>query len=213
MNKSNILCHRGFWSKKSSQNSLQSFEKAFSLGFGIEIDVRDYNSKLVVSHDPINSTNNVLLFKQVLELYTRTCCKDQIIGINIKSDGISQIVKKCLLTYNVSNYFTFDMSIPENLKYHQLNINFFSRISEYEKNPIFFDSCKGIWLDCFESEWYSESLIQSILKKEKNICFVSSEIHNRNHKKQWKIIKPFIPNNKIFLCTDNAIEAKEYFND
>jgi len=46
-----ILCHRGLWNKVEEQNTAKSFYAAFKLGFGIEIDLRDQGSKLVISHD------------------------------------------------------------------------------------------------------------------------------------------------------------------
>ena len=213
MKKSNILCHRGMWSKRNNQNSIESFKRAFTEGFSIETDIRDSNSKLVVSHDPPINSDKSISFESVLELYNELNCKDQIIGINIKSDGIAAQVQKSLSEFNIKNYFTFDLSIPEMIKYINLDLIFLSRMSEYENHPSFSDLSNGIWLDAFNDEWYSKSILNNLLYMNKNIFFVSSELHNREYSKQWDMIKKLLPNDKIFLCTDYPNKAKEYFND
>ena len=45
-----ILSHRGMWDDQIEKNSLASFSKSISNGFGIELDL-DYKSKIVISHD------------------------------------------------------------------------------------------------------------------------------------------------------------------
>ncbi len=213
MKKSNILCHRGLWSKKNNQNSIESFKNAFSDGFSIEIDIRDYNSKLIVSHDPPTGLDKYMSFDLVLDLYNELDCKEQIIGINIKSDGIAEHVKDSLSEYNIKNYFTFDMSLPEMIKYINLDLVFLNRISEYENQNTFTELSGGIWLDAFKDEWYSENFLKNLLNMNKNIFFVSSELHNRDYNKQWDLIKKLLPSDKVFLCTDHPYKAKEYFND
>ena len=50
--KVNIICHRGFWKKKSEQNKIISIKKAIDKYYGIEIDLRDSNNEIIISHDP-----------------------------------------------------------------------------------------------------------------------------------------------------------------
>ena len=59
MKKSNILCQR-IWLKKN-QNSIDHL-RMHSDGFSIEIDIRDYNSKLIVSHDPPTGLDKYMSF-------------------------------------------------------------------------------------------------------------------------------------------------------
>ena len=60
-----IICHRGFWKKEQEQNTVSSFINAYSMGFGVELDVRDSNSEIVISHDPPKKKDN--LFSEFLE--------------------------------------------------------------------------------------------------------------------------------------------------
>lgn len=55
-----ILCHRGAWTAAAEKNSVPAIKKAVSLGYGFETDVRDYQGKLVISHD-IAKENSPLL--------------------------------------------------------------------------------------------------------------------------------------------------------
>jgi hypothetical protein len=213
MHKSNILCHRGVWSEKNNQNSFESLKHALVEGFSIETDIRDCNSKLVISHDPPSNKNKLISFDSILELYSQLNCNNQTIGINIKSDGIGRKIKKALSDYNIKNYFTFDMSIPETIQYINLDLIFFSRISDYEIYPVCPDLSNGLWVDAFKDEWYleSESELENIFSSNKKVCFVSSELHNRDYNKQWDMIKKFLPNENFFLCTDYPYKAEEYF--
>ena len=213
MHRSNILCHRGLWTKKEEQNSFESLKKALVEGFSIETDIRDHNSKLVISHDSPKKFDKYIDFESLLEVYSTLNCKEQILGLNIKSDGIGQEIKQSLSDYDIKNYCTFDMSIPETLKYINQKLIFLSRMSEYERNTEFTELCNGYWLDAFNSEWYSESILNNLLIMKKNIFFVSSELHCRDYNNQWKMIKNFLPSDKIFLCTDFPKKAEEYFND
>ena len=47
-----ILAHRGRWRSPSEKNSEGAFRAALSAGYGIETDIRDFDGRLVISHDP-----------------------------------------------------------------------------------------------------------------------------------------------------------------
>ena len=123
-----IICHRGLWIKKEEQNTLNSFERAFTLGFGVETDIRDSNGELIISHD-IPSGNEIKVM-QLLQAY-KNSGKSSALALNIKSDGLAKLLKNLVRNENIENYFCFDMSLPDTLTYMD-NLNFFTRISEYE---------------------------------------------------------------------------------
>ena len=111
------------------------------------------------------------------------------------------------------------MSIPEMYQYNKLGINFFSHVSDICRTPILTDSerCKGLWVDSFsENIWYDIDEINKLISKyNKNLCFVSEDLHNRDNKTQWKLIKQVNHNleKEIILCTDHPEDAKEFFYD
>ena len=209
MNKSNILCHRGLWQKKDDQNSLVSFKKAFESGFGIETDVRDFGSNIVIAHDSPNHESS--LFSDVLGQLISYKLKWKPFAINIKADGLAGEIKKIIDEYKLINYFTFDMSIPEMVCYKNAGLKYFSRLSEFETPPVLLDDAAGIWLDAFGSEWYDEDYINNLKKNVKQVCVVSAELHSRDHTNQWALIKGLNNQNKLMLCTDKPNEAKKYF--
>ena len=64
-----IIAHRGYWLKKSEQNSLVAFERAFKHGFGVELDIRDYREELVVSHNMAKDSS--IMLSDLFQLYSK----------------------------------------------------------------------------------------------------------------------------------------------
>lgn len=198
-----LISHRGFWKKKVEQNSLISIKRSFQNKMGIEVDVRLYNNKIYVSHD---HSKPKLLFDKILKMAP----KKLFIAINIKEDGLGDILKQSIKKYKINNYFCFDMSFPEMIKYKKKNLNIAERMSDYEKK-IFFNS-KNIWIDQFKKDWCKLSKIKMLLKLNKRLFIVSNELHSKKYINQWSIIKKISKNNNIYLCTDKIIKAKAFFN-
>ena len=88
-----ILAHRGYWKKLSERNTEEALKKAFSKGYGIESDIRDYDGKLVISHDPANKNCMAAeeLFKELTKYDNKLC-----FAINIKADGLGEELSKGL---------------------------------------------------------------------------------------------------------------------
>lgn len=205
-----IISHRGYWKYDSEKNSLVSFERSFSKGFGTETDVRDFNGKLVISHDI--ATSNSLPLEQFFTSYKKHTVKSPL-ALNIKADGIRDILKALLNKYDIKNYFVFDMSVPEQIHYLRQEFNTFTRQSEYEKNPVLYEKSYGVWIDCFNKEWVTEKVIANHIKKGKYVCLVSPELHKRDPKKFWtKLSKMKIINSdKLILCTDIPEDAWRFY--
>lgn len=204
-----ILCHRGLWSNYSEQNSIASISGAFRNGFGVEFDVRDQGSCLVISHDI--PKNNSLELKDVFNMYNDEMAHDKFMAINIKSDGIVDEISRLINEYKIINYFVFDMSVPQLLEYHKKNVKLFSRVSEYEDPKLLLAQSVGVWVDAFHSDWISEIDIRNFVSMNKMVCLVSPELHGRQHSREWNKIKSFDNYNEIMLCTDHPLEAKEFF--
>ena len=91
--------------------------------FGVEIDVRDYNETLVISHDIPNEKS--LSFEKFL----KNVNPNILLAINIKSSEIQQKLQNLLVKYKIENYFTFDWTMPELLKAIKNNLNCAFRVS------------------------------------------------------------------------------------
>jgi glycerophosphoryl diester phosphodiesterase len=204
-----IISHRGYWKKPEEKNSLESFINSIKSGFGCETDIRDFNSELVISHDIPG--NIILSINSVLEQFQN---RDLLLALNIKADGLQNLIQKALNQYKISKYFVFDMSIPETKKYIESGFNVFGRQSEFESEIPFYNEVKGIWMDTFEGIWYNEDVVNKHLMNGKQVCIVSSELHNRNPSGHWELLKSFslIQNDNLILCTDYPEDASIYFN-
>ena len=200
-----ILAHRGYWKKEEEKNTKEAFKRAFDCGFGVETDLRDIKGEIVISHDM--PKGNEMTFEEVLVLLDG---RNLPLALNIKADGMAFKIKKLLEKYNHTNYFTFDMSIPEMVVQHKMGLNVFTGISDIVPNPIMYKEAQGVWLDCFYSDWFSKKEIKEILDADKKVCIVSPDLHKREYKSVWAKYKDV---KDIMLCTDFPDEAKEYFND
>lgn len=206
-----ILSHRGYWKESHEKNLSIAFERSFFLGFGTETDIRDYKGELVISHDIADE--KCISVKEMFEIYNKYD-NDLPLALNIKADGLQVKLKELLEEYNLNNYFVFDMSVPDGLQYLKQNIKSFTRESEYEKAPSFYDEACGIWLDEFQGHWITKEVVEKHIKNNKQICIVSPDLHKREYKKEWqhyKEIEKELGIDNLMICTDYPEEAKEFF--
>lgn len=218
-----IIAHRGFWEQEQDKNSYFAFQKSFTNGFGVETDLRDFTiknpppprtqSEIAISHDI--PTTDSLNAKEFFKLYQES--RTQLpIALNIKADGLQAPLKYLLESYNITNYFVFDMSIPDCLCYINLGFHIFTRQSEYEI-PIFYDKAQGVWLDEFHTHWITPAIIKEHLHNGKKVCIVSPELHKRNYKTKWQDYKELLKTlddnlaENLMLCTDYPHIANDFF--
>jgi len=206
-----IMSHRGYWITNEEKNSLAAFERSFSMTFGTETDIRDFGGELVISHDIAGS--HCMTLDNFLQVY---CSHDPALplALNIKADGLQGKLRALLMAYNITDYFVFDMSIPDHLGYLKAGLRSFSRQSEYEASPAFYDRAAGIWMDSFIDDWIEEQHIAPHLAASKQVCLVSPELHQRHHKPFWSRLSAMTvaTSDQIMLCTDYPEEAKEFFH-
>ncbi len=204
-----IIAHRGFWKETNEKNQKEAFERARNALIGTETDFRDYMQKLVISHNVAGPT--CMDADDFFALY-----KDQkfTLALNVKADGIQQLLKELLIKHNITNYFCFDMSIPDTLEYINSGLKFFVRESEYEKINSLYEKADGVWADGFESDsWITKEYIKNHREKGKKVCIVSSDLHQRAYTDLWERIKDkeLLDDDGVILCTDYPDKAKEFF--
>jgi len=207
-----IISHRGYWKSTEEKNREIAFERSFALGFGTETDLRDYCGRVVVSHDMAN--HSAVPLNELLSIFNRHDRRLPL-ALNIKADGLQQPLKAALQQFAIENYFVFDMSVPDTIGYIGAGINFFSRQSEYEPQPAFYNECNGIWLDCFKDIWYTSDLISGHLANNKQVAIVSPELHKRNHLYLWQQLKAdkLYQSAGLILCTDVPEKAADFFKE
>lgn len=207
-----ILAHRGYWNKNIEKNSPLALRTALEHGYGFESDVRDYAERLVISHNIATAASQDAeeVFKWLNEFNDLYC-----FAINIKADGLKNMLKLFFDKYAITNYFLFDMSVPQMVEFREIGLRFFTRQSEIELNPVMYDDAAGVWIDSFGSnEWITKELLDNHINHGKEVCIVSPDLHGKdNYKEFWKkLVKDKINLDKIILCTDYPDEAKEFFD-
>lgn len=205
-----ILSHRGFWKTKDEKNTITSFKRSFDCGFGTETDLRDHDGEIVISHDM--PTGDEITFEHLLDIMDG---RNLPLALNIKADGLFLSIKDTLEKYNHTNYFVFDMSIPDLVCQVKNKMKVFTGLSDILIQPVLLSECDGVWLDCFNSDWYDYTEIDRLLNQGKKVCLVSADLHKRNVSKQWTTIlkSNYLDSDNLMICTDFPEKAREYFNE
>lgn len=203
------MCHRGYWIKNNEKNKWISLKRAIDDNLSLETDIRDYNGKLYISHDPITGCDSNIELEELIK-YCKKLNYSGMLALNIKSDGIIDEAVKILSKYPKIKYFFFDMSIPELFK--NIDKNIYIGISDISRPNI--DISNGCWLDSFiDYSWINEDIINELKLKYKNIIIVSPELHKMDKSKFWFFLKKINLDDKFYLCTDLYNEALEYFKN
>jgi hypothetical protein len=198
-----ILSHRGFWREPREKNTLAAIAYSIERGFGTETDVRDSLGKLVVAHDPANEEAPTL--REVVKMFAGSGLP---LAINVKADGLSRALEEEFAASGI-DWFAFDMSGPETIRYAKDAVPFFTRHSDIEPSPILYKEAAGVWLDALHGIWFDQSMIQTHLSAGKRVCIVSPDLHGRDPGELWPRLH-CLPDH-VMLCTDFPDQATAYF--
>ena len=205
-----ILAHRGCWNENIKNNSPQALRSALELGFGFESDLRDYCGELVISHNIADASCQKAeeVFQWLRKFNDQFC-----FAINIKADGMKDLLIEGLKRYQIKNYFTFDMSAPQMVEFQESGLTFFTRQSEIEQSPVMYGEAAGVWVDGFYGDdWITEDLLNGHTLHGKTVCIVSPDLHQRTHTDLWKRLASFdVEFDRMMLCTDHPHEAADFF--
>ena len=139
--------------------------------WGVEIDIRDYDGDLRLTHDPFRGG---LTLDALLAAY-----RHGTLIFNVKCDGLEGRVMEAAARHNVTNYFFLDLANPTLIRLARGGERRLAvRFSEYE--PIeaclpFAGMADWVWIDCFtrlplDPDSYAR------LKKHFRLCLVSPEL-------------------------------------
>lgn len=143
--------------------------------FGVELDIRDFGSELVLEHDPFKGGE---LFESYLKAY-----KHGTMIVNVKSERVEFKALELLKKYGIENFFFLDSSFPM--------IIALSRQGE-KRNAIRFSEFEGldtvlavkekvswVWVDCFTKFPLDRSLYSQLRSTGLKLCLVSPELQGR----------------------------------
>lgn len=209
-----ILAHRGLWLESAAGNSRDAFMSAARFGLGIETDLRDSSAGLVIAHDP-PVASQPLTFEEFLIALSGWETSPGMLALNIKSDGLLPLIGAVISELDQREYFFFDMSVPELLRYARAGLPVAVRMSEYERyDPTLGEVIGGecrIWLDSFTHDWFLArdavgDVIESAL-----VAVVSPEIHGRDPRWVWDWVWDQRSSGfNVSICTDRPLEFLEW---
>ena len=203
-----VISHRGYWKEPAERNRPVAFRRSFDCGFGTETDLRDRTGQLVISHDMPDGSEITLA-----DLLDILAGRELPIAINIKADGLAAALAAELKERGLARWFTFDMSVPEMVFQLGLGLPVFTRASEFEQPPPCYDRAIGVWLDGFDGDWFGPRDVAAFLQDGKTVCIVSPELHGRDHKPLWTMLRDLSLRGHpaLMLCTDFPEQAASFF--
>ena len=107
-------------------NSLKKL-KNIDHNFGVEVDVRSINKKLILNHEP---------FQKALPLDTfLKKFNHKFLILNVKEEGIENLILNYVKKNRIKNYFLLDVTIPKIFQFikNKKKNNLCLRISKFEK--------------------------------------------------------------------------------
>ena len=126
--------------------------------FGVEVDIRSFNNKVIISHEPLlNGTE----FEDWISFF-----EHDFLILNIKEEGLEKYVLDILEKYKIKNFFFLDQSFPFLLK----TINSGEkrcaiRISEFESmDKMYLTIAFGCTGGRHRSVYFAESMARSFQK-------------------------------------------------
>lgn len=171
--------------------------------YGVEIDIRCFGKKLILSHDPYKNGDNFIDF---LKYYSHS-----LLVANIKEAGIENDVIKLLRKANIKDFFLLDVEFPYLYKSAikgQKNIAIrFSEKENIDNVKKFTNKLKYVWIDTFTKFPINKS--NDKILKNFHKCLVSPDRWNRA--KDIKQYKKLIKKNKIRI--DSVMTSYKYIKD
>jgi hypothetical protein len=203
-----IVAHRGVWESHEEQNSLAALVRANDLGFGIETDVWVLDGDLVISHDPPGTQLEHLRLGDLVGAIRKPAGP---LCINVKSDGTAPLLKAYDTQLHAWEWYAFDMSMPETMRFQELSIPFLERVSEIESAHPAINST-GRWVDCFQGQ-ITEKVGGELEETDLPMFVVSPELHGHAHARFWEHLSGIrtAPHATLAICTDFPVEARAFF--
>lgn len=173
--------------------------KNISNNYGVEIDIRSNNGRLILNHDPHKNGEDLT---EWISFYNH-----KFLILNIKEEGIEENVIKLMKANSISNYFLLDLSFPSIIRLKEQEKNIAVRLSHFEsfetveklKNKV-----NWIWIDMVNDTIpFSKSNYNIIQEYGFKTCIVSPELWGRPISSIERVKTQLIDNNyKIdAVCT------------
>ena len=119
--------------------------KATPTEYGVEVDIRSDNGKLVIHHDPFASGDD---FEEWIKHYQHGT-----LILNVKEEGLEARLIDLMKQHEITDYFFLDQSFPFLIKWSKLGERHCAvRVSEFESIETALTlegKIDWVWVDCF----------------------------------------------------------------
>jgi hypothetical protein len=220
-----ILAHRANLTgpRSTAENSLTACARALELGFGLETDLRrDATGAFYIGHDahPRTPENSLEAYTELFRKYPKAE-----LAINVKELGYENELVDLMKSGRLgarSFYFDFELLEPKTPGAAQRKIKSLpdgaavrvaSRLSDRNETVAQCLLIPGdvVWGDEFDRLWLTENEVRQVQAAGRLLCVISPEIHGFDlaaMRRRWEDFKAWGVDG---VCTDYALEAREFF--
>ena len=193
-----IIVHRA--TTNSCENCIEGIKVHIKSGFGVELDLREKNNSVYMSHDEM----------EVCELFEDACrlCSNvpAMLALHIKEIKVVPKVLKFLEKFSIKNYFMFNTEGEDVTKFsNQINSAFYATDKPEKVTE------KLLWCDEYTTKWFDKEIITSLKNKQKILYAVSIEVFKNctreEMSQEWKRLIKFDFDG---ICTKYPNELNEF---
>ena len=143
--------------------------------YGVEVDIRSDNGKLVIHHDPFARGDD---FEEWLKHFQHGT-----LILNVKEEGLEARLIDLMKQYKIEDYFFLDQSFPFLIKWSKLGEHHCAvRVSEFESIETALSlagKIDWVWVDCFTKFPLAGMDAKRLQDAGFKLCLVSPELQGR----------------------------------
>ena len=193
-----IIVHRA--STDTCENCIEGIKNYIKSGFGVELDLREKNNSVYMSHDEMESG---AMFEDACRLCSGV---SNMLALHIKEIKIVPKVLEFLEKFSIKNYFMYNTEGYDLTKFSNQIISAYYASDRPEKV-----NEKILWCDEYKTKWYDKEIIGSLNNKQKILYAVSIELFEdctmEEIFQEWKRLIKFGFDG---ICTNYPNELKEF---
>ena len=143
--------------------------------YGVEVDIRSDNGKLIIHHDPLSTGDD---FEEWIKHYQHGT-----LILNVKEEGLEARLIELMVRDQITDYFFLDQSFPFLIKWSKLGEPRCAvRVSEFESIETALTlagKVNWVWVDCFSRFPLLSEDANRLQNAGFKLCLVSPELQGR----------------------------------
>ena len=195
-----IISHRAICN--SDESSLVGIKNCIKFNFGIELDIRNNENDVYISHD---KSSNALLLKDACSYLKNSNIKK---FFHIKEHYAIDKTLLLISKFNLKNYFLFCVENNDILSSKNIPT------ADYINKKPFMTNSKILWCDETKEKWFDEKIISQLHQQQKILYGHSIELIRNSSlieiQNEWKRL-----NDLGFdgICTNFPLECSKFLGE